>query len=133
MNIDLNFESFSKGISENNKVALQKLRNELNLEKEINKLIHDLKALILKNNIEIDRLFQKLDLNENSFIEIHEFTKLIENIDGKIRPELVRKLFERFDINGDQKISLSEFKKFLTSNSLKKDELCSTFFEKLSQ
>ena len=133
MNIDLNIESFSKSISEFNKIPLLKLKNGLGLEREMNKMIQDLKNMILKNNIDIERLFQKLDLNENSFIECNEFSRMLQNIDGNIRMESSRQLFDRFDTNGDHRISLSEFKKMLAANNLKKEELCTSFFEKISQ
>lgn len=128
MNIDLNIESFSKSISDFNKIPLLKLKNGLGLEREMNKMIQD-----LKNNIDIERLFQKLDLNENSFIECNEFSRMLQNIDGNIRMESSRQLFDRFDTNGDHRISLSEFKKMLAANNLKKEELCTSFFEKISQ
>lgn len=133
LQINLNIESFSKSISEFNKIPLLKLRNGLGLEKEMNKIIQDLKNMILKNNIDIERLFQKLDLNENSFIEYNEFSRMLQNIDGNIRMESIRQLFDRFDTNSDHRISLLEFKKMLAANHLKKEELLATFFEKISQ
>ena len=129
-----NMNFFTNYLIEGESISLQRLYKGLSEEAISNKLIQDLKNLIYQNNLNIEKVFQKFDYNDNSLLEPGELFNLLKVLDQNLTMEDSQNIFNKFDINNDGKVSFSEFKRLVSSesNTSDKESLTSTFFENIS-
>jgi calmodulin len=79
--------------------------------------IRDIASDEIKFNGYMDKLFDKVDKDENGFIEKEELESLIRNIalklkkDFEVPEEKIISILETIDTDGDGKISRDEFRK----------------------
>jgi len=115
---------------------LARLYKGLFEEAHSSKLIQDLKNLVYQNNLNVEKVFQKYDYNENSILEPGEFYNLLKVFDEHLTIEDSQNIFNKFDSNNDGKITLSEFKRGIATDnnnaSFDKDFLTQGFFENIS-
>ena len=79
-------------------------------EEKSERVIYVLRQTILKNKIDIDRLFQVFDISGNDELSFEEFERLILEIHPIISHEESNYLFQKLDYDKSGDISLSEFK-----------------------
>ena len=129
-----NLSFFQNYLIEGESISLSRLYKGLFEEARSNKLIQDLKNLIFQNNLNIEKVFQKFDYNDNSLLETQELYSLLKVLDENLSVEDSANIFNKFDVNNDGKISLGEFKRMVSSESSTgdKENLTQGFFENIS-
>lgn len=73
-----------------------------------------LKSKIIEKNIDLFKLFQIIDKNNNNQLEMNEFAELMKKLDEKITREQIEFIYNTIDEDGNNSISLYEFRKWLT-------------------
>lgn len=73
-------------------------------------IIKDLKNLILKNDIKIDRLFEQFNTNNDDVIDPDEFYILMKKVNRDITQIECHYCFQYFDVDSSGSITLQEFK-----------------------
>ena len=129
-----NINPFINYLLENENISLSRLYKGLFEEAHSNKLIQDLKNLVHQNNLNIDKIFQRFDYNEDSVLDSAELTKLLRVFDQGLSNEDAMNIFNKFDANSDGKITLLEFRRAVSSDnaSFDKEFLTQGFFENIS-
>ena len=129
-----NLNAFTNYLLENDNISLSRLYKGLFEEAHSNKLIQALKNLIHQNNLNIDKIFQRFDYNEDSVLDSAELLKLLKVFDENLSSEDSMNIFNKFDTNNDGKITLLEFRRALSPDnaSFDKDFLTQGFFENIS-
>lgn len=70
-------------------------------------------TIVSEKKMDLGKLFESIDSNGNGKIEIGEFARLMQKIDGVISREEVEFIFNRVDMNGSGYIDFEEFKFWL--------------------
>jgi len=97
------------------KISLVKLRKNIFPDTQINynynalEEINKLKQLMKSSNMTPHSLFKLFDLNNNEFIDEHEFSLIISKIDPKVSPQVIAAVFSYLDKDFDRKINRNEF------------------------
>ena len=73
-----------------------------------------LKSKIIEKNIDLFKLFQIIDKNNNNQLEMNEFAELMKKLDERITREQIEFIYNTIDEDGNNSISLFEFRKWLT-------------------
>ena len=103
---------FSSGAS-NSKAIDPTNKKTTNFSQKSMKLIRELQAIISKQNLDIEKLFNSFDKTGDKALDLHEFMKLIVVMQPKLEMADIQEIFQRFDENHDGNISLVEFKKLI--------------------
>ena len=92
-------------------------------EEKSERVIYVLRQTILKNKIDIDRLFQVFDISGNDELSFEEFERLILEIHPIISHEESNYLFQKLDYDKSGDISLSEFKAYVLRDARLEEKL----------
>ena len=88
-----------------------KLQKELDGKARI--IIQKLQNIMIKNKVDITKLFQTLDQTKSQSIYLAEFKNLVKCLDKKVSENEIEHIFKKFDDDGNGEISLEEFRKIL--------------------
>ena len=96
---------------ENSQKSSQKTTTNLNPKNM--RIIKELQAVIAKQSLDLEKLFQTFDRTKDKALDLHEFMKLIIVIQPKLEMNDIQEVFQKFDENRDGSISFLEFKKLI--------------------
>ncbi|CAD8113336.1 unnamed protein product [Paramecium sonneborni] len=86
---------------------------------QIKFLMNEVRQKIIKQNIDVVKLFKELDVDGNDKLAFRELQKLLKNIDMTISNNDCKIIFKQLDLNDDKSISFDEFAEWLTDNNTK--------------
>lgn len=89
--------------------------------------MNDIRQKIIKQNLDIIKLFNELDRNGDKTLEFSEFVVLLHKIDKTMSRQDCQLVFKKLDLDGDKNISFDEFSKWLTDNNTKMTLLSGKF------
>lgn len=88
------------------------------LEDKTTYLINNLRLVIKRQKLDIDRLFDEVDMSKDKSLDVNELGALLVMLDKGITREEIEYLFHKFDEDGSNSIELGEFKKWLIANDV---------------
>ncbi|CAK60881.1 unnamed protein product (macronuclear) [Paramecium tetraurelia] len=80
-------------------------------------LMTQIRQKIIKKNLDLQDVYQKIDANHNGLLDFDEFTTFISMIDKKVTKEDCYYIFQQIDKDGSNSISFDEFKLWISSNN----------------
>ena len=92
-------------------VSLQ--HNNSQMDNRARILIQKLQGVIVKNKVNIEKLFTTLDQNKSKSIYLSEFKSLIKCLDKNVTEDEIEHIFNIFDDDGNKELSFDEFRKQL--------------------
>ena len=75
--------------------------------------------MIVKDKIDVEKLFEKLDMSKDHAIDIKELEAFLLEIDKTINHEEVEYVFNKLDTDKSNTIEFDEFKKWLEENEVR--------------
>lgn len=81
--------------------------------------MNEVRQKIIKQNIDVIKLFNELDVNGDHTLEYKELVVLLRKIDKTLSNTDCKIIFKQLDLDGDKTISFDEFAKWLTDNNTK--------------
>jgi serine/threonine protein kinase len=82
----------------------------IHLDQKSMDILKELREIISKNNIDVEKIFVKFDKANNNSLDMNEFSDFVRVIDENLKPQEIKNLFTKFDINKDGNISFGEFR-----------------------
>ncbi|KAM3142202.1 hypothetical protein pb186bvf_005611 [Paramecium bursaria] len=89
------------------------------LEDRAQYLINDIRQMIIKDKIDIHKLFAELDMSKDRALDVNELGKFLLKLDKDITREEIEYIFNKFDDDGNNSIDFDEFKKWLEDNDVR--------------
>ena len=77
----------------------------------------EIQNIVLKQNVNIETLFKKLDRSGDGSLDSHEFAKFIMVINSKFTNQETQEVFQKFDEDNNGSISLQEVDNFDGKNA----------------
>lgn len=77
------------------------------------KVLEDLKKVIVMNKLDINMVFKGFDKSGDGFLDFKEFKELVAIINARNTEATIKDLFSLFDKNNDNQLSLDEFRSSL--------------------
>ncbi len=87
------------------------------LELKAKKVIKDLKRVITNNELNLQKIFMKLDKNGNGNLDFSELRVLLKNIDKGLTENEIKIVFDVFDSNKDKEVNFQEFESAIFPNN----------------
>ncbi|CAD8190461.1 unnamed protein product [Paramecium pentaurelia] len=81
-------------------------------------LVQDLRFKVMKDKIDLEKVFNKYDKSGDRSLDMKELTLLLHEIDPKLEREEIEFMFNKIDLDGSNSIELNEFKKWLEENQV---------------
>ncbi|CAK56585.1 unnamed protein product (macronuclear) [Paramecium tetraurelia] len=81
-------------------------------------LVQDLRFKVMKDKIDLEKVFNKYDKSGDKSLDMKELTLLLHEIDPKLEREEIEYMFNKIDLDGSNSIELNEFKKWLEENQV---------------
>ena len=109
---EITYEEFEKLLVETDYSNYQMYKDPF-LEEKVSTILRNLRAIIKKENLNIEEIFNYFDKDKNNSLDLEEFSQMITSIDSTILTKEIDYVFKEFDQDGNQTIELSEFKQAL--------------------
>lgn len=87
------------------------------LDLKAKKVIKDLKRVITNNELNLQKIFMKLDKNGNGNLDFSELRVLLKNIDKGLTENEIKIVFDVFDSNKDKEVNFQEFESAIFPNN----------------
>ncbi|CAD8120799.1 unnamed protein product [Paramecium sonneborni] len=88
------------------------------LEDKAMYLVQDLRFKVMKDKIDLEKVFHKYDKSGDKSLDMKELTLLLHEIDPQLEREEIEYIFNKIDLDGSNSIELNEFKKWLEENQV---------------
>jgi Ca2+-binding EF-hand superfamily protein len=79
------------------------------LQLKADKVKKDLRRVITNNELNLEKIFKKLDKNGNGNLDFDELKVLLKNIDKKLTDNEIMLVFRDFDKDNDGEVDFNEF------------------------
>mgnify|MGYP000905387419 CR=1 FL=1 len=89
------------------------------LERKAGFIINELRIKIHYQNIDMEKLFTKMNFNRHSSLNLDDLLKLLKTLDNDIEREEAQYIFELLDIDKNGSIEFEELKNCLSRNGIR--------------